>query len=76
MIVINPIDIKNWNELILTHFDYSFFHTKEWVEVLSSTYGYKPVYICNSNNNAYSSIIPTMQINSPITEQKTCFVTF
>ena len=65
--LVNPININNWNELIL---DYSFFHTREWAEVLNKTYGFEPIYFCLYENNQISSVIPTMLINSLVTGRR------
>ena len=66
----NPLDISNWNELVLEHPGYSFFHTKEWAKVLSVTYDYKPIYFCILKDNRLVSAIPTMLVKSIFTGKR------
>lgn len=47
--------------------DYSFFHTSEWAEVLSESYGYKPTYFCITEDGKIRSVIPAMLIKSYLT---------
>lgn len=42
--IINPIVYPDWDKLLLSHQDYSFFHTSHWAKVLCESYGYKPLY--------------------------------
>ena len=42
--IINPLDLQNWDEMILHHADYSFFHSTEWANGIHSTYKYQPLY--------------------------------
>ena len=47
--------------------DYSFFHTKEWAEVLVDTYKFTPSYFCYFSNDKITSIIPALLIKSWVT---------
>ncbi len=42
--IVNPCEMLNWDEMILHHVDYSFFHSSCWSKVLDDTYNYKPYY--------------------------------
>ncbi len=52
---------------MLKHKDYSFFHTKEWAEVLLESYSYTPMYFTIQNRTEYASLIPSFRINSYLT---------
>lgn len=65
--VINPLTIENWNDLIIQHKEYSFFHSREWIKVLYDSYGYKPLFFSIFENGNLRSLIPAMRISSFIT---------
>jgi len=65
--ILNPLEIDDWDELLLTHPDYSFFHTSAWARVLHESYGYKPLYFTAIENGRLSALIPIMEVNSFLT---------
>ena len=67
---INPINYPNWNTLLQTHADATFFHTSNWAKVLCESYRYQPVYFTSINNNTLSVLIPIMEINSLLTGKR------
>jgi hypothetical protein len=64
--IVNPLNFENWDNIILTNPDYSFFHTTHWAKVISETYKYKPEYLLFGNISNIISIIPMMTIHSII----------
>ncbi len=70
MQIINPIEYPNWDELLLTNDNYSFFHTSEWAKVISESYNYKPLYFTVIENNKLTALIPIMAINSTLTGRR------
>jgi hypothetical protein len=68
--IINPIEYPNWDELLLTNENYSFFHTSGWAKVISESYNYKPLYFTEIANNKLTALIPIMAVNSPFTGQR------
>lgn len=68
--IINPLSYQNWNEIILKHRDYSFFHSKEWAMVIIDTYNYEPIYFSIFNEHQLQSILPTMLIKSVLTRKR------
>ena len=68
--ILNPLEYPGWDELLLTHEDYSFFHTSAWARVLSESYKYKPLYFTSINNGKLSALIPVMEINSFLTGRR------
>ena len=65
--IVNPLEVDNWNQLILEHEGYSFFHTREWAHLLNFSYGYESVYFCIFDGEKLSSLIPSMRIKSFLT---------
>ena len=70
MEIVDPLEIDNWNELIRDLPGSSFFHTRQWAEVLHNTYKYLPFYFVSRNKNSLNSVIPLMEINSIITGKR------
>jgi hypothetical protein len=68
--IINPLNIENWDKLILSKKYYSFFHSSMWAKVLSESYNYIPKYVTTVNNNKFDVLIPIMEISSIITGRR------
>lgn len=74
--IINPLDLQNWDELILQHPDYSFFHSSYWSRILQDTYKYKPYYFVIEKDNKLIAAIPVMFIESFITGKRAVCLPF
>jgi len=74
--VINPLEIQNWDELILQHPDYSFFHSSYWSKVLQDTYNYEPFYFVIEKDNKLKAAIPVMFVESFITGKRAVSLPF
>ncbi len=74
--LINPLEINDWDKLVLAHNDYTFFHSSAWINVLQETYGYKPLAFVNINKDKMNIAIPAMEINSFIDREKSCISSF
>lgn len=70
MQIINPIDFPDWNNLLLTNNQSTFFHTSEWARVLSESYNYKPFYFTLIDNGKLSALLPVMEVKSFITGKR------
>jgi len=68
--IANPLEQENWNSNLLSHDDYSFFHTATWAHVLHKSYGYKPLYFTINEENRSTAMIPFMEVNSPWTGKR------
>jgi len=68
--IINPVEYPNWDELLLTNENYSFFHTSGWAKVISESYNYQPLYFTEIKNDKLTALIPIMAIKSPLTGQR------
>jgi len=64
---VNPVHFPNWDTLVMSHSNYSFFHSAAWAKVLEDTYGYVPVYLTAEGIGAGSSLLPLMEVNSWLT---------
>jgi hypothetical protein len=68
--IINPTTYPDWDNLILSSKDYSFFHTSSWAKVLAESYNYNPLYFTIIENNRLLCLIPLMEINSMLTGRR------
>ncbi len=69
--LINPIEEKKWNNLILNHPEYSFFHTSNWTQVLTETYGYFPNYLVSfDTDDRLTTAILLMEVPSILTGKR------
>jgi hypothetical protein len=69
-VLINPVGQENWNNLLLATPGYSFFHTANWADTLHRSYHYQPLYLCIKNDNAIESLLPIMEVASPLTGKR------
>ena len=74
--IINPLNMQNWDELILQHLDYSFFHSSYWSKVLQYTYNYKPYYFVIEKENKLKAALPVMFVESFITGKRAVSLPF
>jgi hypothetical protein len=68
--LINPLEQKNWNNLLISTSGYSFFHTSNWADVLNKSYNYKPFYLCARKENTFISLLPVMEVDSALTGRR------
>ncbi|MCK5171116.1 MAG: hypothetical protein KAQ75_14655 [Bacteroidales bacterium] len=68
--IINPIEYPNWNKLLLTNENYSFFHTSGWANALCESYKYKPLYFTEIENDKLTGLLPVMEVSSSLTGKR------
>jgi Acetyltransferase (GNAT) domain len=68
--ITNPIKHENWDSLLLSFPDYSFFHTSTWAKILHKSYGYKPLYLIENEQKNLSAVMPVMEISSFLTGKR------
>ncbi len=68
--IINPLDYPDWDTLLLTAKDYSFFHSSYWARVLHKSYNYKPLYFSIVRNGRLLALIPFVEVKSLLTGKK------
>jgi hypothetical protein len=62
--LVNPLEDSNWDARLLSHPDYSFFHTSAWARVMWQTYGYEPAYFTVHDGSRLRALLPTMEASS------------
>ena len=68
--IINPLEQENWNTLLISTPGSSFFHTSDWADVLSRSYGYTPFYLCAKEQNKFTGLLPVMEVDSFLTGRR------
>src|SRR3990167_10276631 len=68
--IINPLVYPDWDKLVLSTPNYSFFLSSAWARVLHETYKYKPLYFTLIKNNKLSALIPFMEVGSILTGKR------
>jgi CelD/BcsL family acetyltransferase involved in cellulose biosynthesis len=67
---LNPIADPDWDRLVVSHPDCTFFHSAAWAEVLSKTYGHQPLYFRCFQDGKLVALVPIMEVHSPITGRR------
>ena len=55
-----------WDEYVLTHPAGTFFHQWKWREIISTSFGYEPFYICAEDKGEIQGILPLFLVRSLI----------
>lgn len=75
--IINPLECQDWDKLVLSTSEYSFFHTSSWAMVLCESYQYTPFYFTlMDSEKRLVTLIPIMEINSKITGRRAVSLPF
>jgi hypothetical protein len=60
----SPLQSPNWDALLTSHPDFSFFHGAAWAKVLTDTYGFTPCYFFSGRPDAPNTLLPLMETDS------------
>ncbi|MDR3458970.1 MAG: peptidoglycan bridge formation glycyltransferase FemA/FemB family protein [Verrucomicrobiae bacterium] len=67
---LNPLENPNWDALLTSRPDFSFFHGAAWARVLVETYGYVPHYFYSGDVAAPEIVLPLMEVDSWLTGRR------
>jgi len=67
---LNPLENPNWDALLTSRPDFSFFHGTAWAKVLADTYGYVPHYFYTGAAEAPKTVLPLMEVDSWLTGRR------
>ena len=70
MVVINPLEYADWDSLVATHVQSSFFEGAAWAQVLNETYGHRPNYFCEISDGRLHRLLPCMEVSSAVTGRR------
>jgi hypothetical protein len=66
----NPLQHPNWDALVTSLQNFSFFHSAAWAKVLVETYGYAPNYFVTNATSEIRSMLPLMEVDSWLTGRR------
>jgi hypothetical protein len=66
-LIIDPTQFDDWDNLLLSMPDATFFHSSSWARVLKESYGYRPCYFAGIRNERLAALIPLMEVGSLLT---------
>ena len=67
---ISPFEISNWDALLASRPDFSFFHGAAWGRVLADSYGFTPFYLATGRANVPESLLALMEVDSWLTGKR------
>src|SRR2546428_2783250 len=67
---VDPVCDSDWDRLVRSHPDFSFFHTSAWAKVLCDSYRHKPLYLYFSQQGESVALLPLMEVRSPFTGRR------
>lgn len=70
MRVLDPMVDAEWDQLVLSHREATFFHSSAWARTLMRTYGHKPFYLSFSRAFAPVALVPMMEVDSAFTGRR------
>jgi CelD/BcsL family acetyltransferase involved in cellulose biosynthesis len=70
LLVINPLECPNWDSLVATRRESSFFHGSAWARVLHESYGHSPCYFCEISDNTLQTLLPVVEVSSAVTGRR------
>lgn len=62
--VLDPLRLPDWDALLATHRESTFFHRRAWASVLHDTYGHRPSYFCHIRGDRLEAMLPAMEVSS------------
>lgn len=68
--ILDPRQDPGWDDLVLSHPDYTFFHSVAWAKVLTKTYGHNPFYLKFSRDGKMAALVPLMEVRSRLTGRR------
>ncbi len=68
--IVNPLEVEDWDKIVLSFGDYSFFHSQRWANVLVDAYGYKPRYFLLRRDHELRAVMPLFEVGNRIMGRK------
>ena len=74
--IVNPIAYPHWNQSVGELEGNTIFHSAEWAQVLSMTYGYHPNYLIAAHGGQVTCVLPLMGIASWVSGRRAVALPF
>ncbi|HXT10436.1 MAG TPA: GNAT family N-acetyltransferase [Candidatus Angelobacter sp.] len=69
-VLVNPLELSDWDAQIAKHPEATFFHSAAWARVLCETYGHTPAYFCRFAGGELQQLLAVMEVSSPLTGRR------
>ena len=74
--LVDPLTGSEWDQLVLSHRDATFFHSAAWARVLAKSYGHRPLYLHFSRCGELLALVPMMEVKSYFTGRRAVCLPF
>lgn len=68
--MIEPLNYHEWDNLVSSFDEYSFFHSSAWARVLVDTYNFTPLYLKVTENDTVIALLPCMEVKGLLPGRK------
>lgn len=68
--IVNPLESRRWDDLVLEAGNHSIFNSRVWARVLVETYHFLPKYLVRVESGSLQFLLPIMAIQSPLTGKR------
>jgi hypothetical protein len=68
--ILNPLEVPDWDALLLRSNNHAFFHSAAWAKTLEATYGFNPIYFAATADRRLTLSVPFMEVCSPFTGRR------
>jgi len=68
--ILDPSSDPGWDDSLASFEDATFFHSSAWARVLSSTYGFRPLYLALTEDGRATARLPVMEVSSRLTGRR------
>ncbi len=74
--IMDPTVRADWDQIIASSPEHTFFHSSNWTGVLKSSYSYKPLYFTSREGSNVSVSVPLMEVRSLLTGKRGVSIPF
>jgi Acetyltransferase (GNAT) domain len=68
--VVNPLEERDWDQLVLPFREVTVFHSQAWAQVLHEGYDLNPLYLVVRDGCKLCGLLPLMEAQSPLTGRR------
>ncbi len=68
--ILNPLETADWDDVLVSNADYSFFHSSFWARTLLNSYHFIPRYFRLMNGRSLRVLIPVMEVSNALVRKK------
>ncbi|MGA4578895.1 lipid II:glycine glycyltransferase FemX [Limisphaera sp. VF-2] len=73
---VDPLQVPDWDQRVARLPGATVFHSRGWIEVLQTTYGHRPAYLCLEQGDQWLACLPLAEVCSPFTGRRAVSLPF